>query len=162
MAVSGHRKGGVYERKICDLLSTWRGTHKAFIRERFGDSDIRCPEDFPFSIECKHHRVINPYDIFTAPTTSVLLNALKQTKANAEGDGKRPMLVFRQNNSIDMMVLWRNSGFRLKKLLDKKIIEDFYGYIKFSPATEIFTYYCFDLSIIIGNITYKRFVGLYD
>lgn len=152
----GHRKGSSYERRVCALLSEWKGIPRSFTRERYGLSDVHVADDFPFSIELKHRKVINILDVLVSQSTSNLLNALEQTERNAIEDKRYPMFIFRQNRCVDVMVLRCKEGVGVFNYLHTKGVPSIK--IKLNTGQQ---YYCFRLSSVMDVISYKEFVNLY-
>lgn len=114
----GKRKGGAFERSICERLSLWitggqkkdclwrsamsggRATVSKGMVRQCGDVCAVAPEghvltDFYF-IECKHVRDLNLWGIFR--DTGNLRKFWLQAVAESSRYGKRPMLIAKQNN----------------------------------------------------------------
>lgn len=130
MSVNSKNKGNTFERKIANLLSerfaAHTGIEKSFRRNAdsgsfFGGSnqrrtsthdtskatfgDIICPEDFKFSIECKHYK--------TPPTFVSLVNQkctfidkwIEQGEQDAKSGDKRLMVIMKFNNVPEMVIV---------------------------------------------------------
>lgn len=59
-------------------------------------SDIRTPEDFKFSIECKSYKSIDFYDLFNK--SSNLYSWYKQSETDAKLLKRNPLLIVKTNN----------------------------------------------------------------
>jgi len=58
-------------------------------------SDIRCPKDFAFSIECKSYKALDFYDLFNE--SSNLFSWYEQSERDAKLLNKEPLLIVKTN-----------------------------------------------------------------
>ena len=139
--VNGKSKGNTFERKIANLLSDRfkiaTGLDQAFRRnpdsgafmggknqirakthdlEKATFGDIICPNNFNFSIECKHYK--------TSPTFKSIVDGkvkqwddwLSQAEQDATNCGKDVMLIVKYNN-VDEVVFVKNLPVDVESIL---------------------------------------------
>lgn len=125
----GKSKGSQFERKVCQQLSLWitHGQHKDCLwrsamsggrstvglkrgeklARQAGDITSISPEGHaltdPFFIECKHYAQLNLRSFFLTGL-GTLASHWKQTRLQAMGYNKTPMLIARQNNVPTVLV----------------------------------------------------------
>lgn len=101
---NARRKGGRYERKICNLLTDLSKTKfrraprsGALIREGkinglYISGDLVAEQNFKFSIECKNRQKINLESILKSPSTSEFAMAWHQCIYDAKISSKLPLM----------------------------------------------------------------------
>jgi len=146
---SGKSKGSSYERNICKKLSLWLsdgdddsgfwrtsnsgGRHTIRLKKgkktKNQDGDITSiyPEfdwfsNF-YSIECKTYKDLNIWSLLINLKGDNLKNFWKQTLKQADDSSKYPMLIAKQNQKPDIIVL---------SALSKNLIEGYFG--RFDPV----------------------------
>lgn len=105
-------KGNSYERKIAKLFSEWWGEVKSFRRTPMSGGwsksratgDIICPSEFPFDIECKHHKDWELIQLLKSPEKCKLMKFWKQAVDECRPN-KKPMLIFTKNNQPDLVMV---------------------------------------------------------
>lgn len=147
--VNGKQKGSAFERKMCNKLSArfaeHTGVEKSFYRnpssgaffggknqsrmqthdlEKATFGDIICPNNFKFSIECKHYK--------TAPSFKSILESkvgqwdtwISQAEQDASNANREVLLIIKYNN-VEEFVLVKGEksdlnykGYRIVPLTD--------------------------------------------
>jgi hypothetical protein len=130
MSVNSKNKGNTFERKISKLLSeTFKartGLETAFRRNIdsgsfFGGSnqrrtithdtskacfgDIVTPDDFIFTLECKHYATPPSFASILKQECATLDKWIEQAKQDAESAGKTMMIIAKFNNVPEMVVI---------------------------------------------------------
>ncbi len=123
MAVNGKNKGSTFERKIANMLSERfepvTGVKQGFRRNPdsgafFGGSNVRrtmthnlehanfgdiiCPENFIFSVECKHYKSAPAYSSVVKGSIKQWDDWLKQAEQDAQSSNKKTFLIIKYNN----------------------------------------------------------------
>ena len=146
--VNGKNKGSSFERKIANLLSDrfkdYLGIEKGFRRNAdsgsfFGGTnmhrvdkyamenasfgDLMCPNNFVFSIECKHYK--------SAPSFQSIINKevpqwdkwLEQAEQDALNSKKQALLIIKYNSVPEFVLI--NTQLSIKKIISYK---NYYAY----------------------------------
>lgn len=121
--VNGKSKGNTFERKIANKLSDRfkevTGLDQAFRRnadsgsffggknqqraqthdlEKATFGDIICPNEFTFSIECKHYKTAPSFKSIVEGKVAQWDSWLSQAEQDAKNSGKKVMLIIKYNN----------------------------------------------------------------
>lgn len=128
--MNSKNKGNTFERKIANLLSDrflevtgipksfrrnadsgsfFGGTNKArtethdLSKASFGD--IITPEEFAFSIECKHYKDPPSFASMVKQEVAALDKWITQAEQDAESSGKLPAIIVKYNNVPEVVLL---------------------------------------------------------
>lgn len=121
--VNGKNKGNTYERKVSLILSerfaTYTGIEKAFRRNQDSGSfwgatnqkrineydtskaifgDIVCPDNFKYSIECKHYKTAPTFKSIVDGKVSQWDGWISQATQDAINSKKKLLLIIKYNN----------------------------------------------------------------
>lgn len=128
--MNSKNKGNTFERKIANLLSDRflevTGIPKSFRRNAdsgsfFGGAnkartethdlskasfgDIITPEEFAFSIECKHYKDPPSFSSLIKQEVAALDKWITQAEQDAESSGKLPAIIVKYNNVPEVVLL---------------------------------------------------------
>ena len=122
-------KGNTFERKIANLLSErfkeWTGLDKSFRRnadsgsyfgginesrlrthgtEKANLGDIICPDDFQFTIECKHYKTPPGINALLSQSITEWDNWIAQAQQDSKNSGKNFLLIIRYNRVNEFVI----------------------------------------------------------
>ena len=130
MAVNGKNKGNAYERKISNLLSARfenkTGIKQAFRRNPdsgsfFGGTnqkriethnmenatlgDINCPNNFKYSIECKHYKKAPLFSNILTQNCTEWDKWIKQAEQDSSNTNKKLLIIIKYNNVEEFVLV---------------------------------------------------------